>query len=69
MTTFEDGTISLVAAGFTDVEYTGDNIALGMLYIKDSISEHLLTDPMMPIIPSVRDIILAPNQMIIQLSA
>ena len=69
MTTFEDGTISLVAAGFTDVEYTGDNIALGMQYIKDSISEHLLTDPMMPIIPSAKDIILVPNQMIIQLPA
>lgn len=69
MTTFDDGTISLTAAGFKDVEYVGDNIALGLQLIKDSISEHILTDVVMPFIPPAKDIALDGNQVLLQLPA
>lgn len=69
MTTFDDGTISLTAAGFKDVEYVGDNIAFGLQLIKDSISEHILTDVVMPFIPPAKDIALEGNQILLQLPA
>ena len=69
MTTFEDGTVSLTAAGFKGVEYVGDNISLGLQLIKDSISEHILTDVVMPVIPPAKDIVLENNQILLQLPA
>lgn len=51
------------------MEYDGDNISLGLQYIKDSINEHILTDPMLPVIPSAREITLEPNRVLIQIPA
>lgn len=69
MTTFEDGTISLLAVGFDGVEYVGENMSVGLQHLKDGISEQLLTALIMPIIPSTKDIVLAPNQILLQIPA
>lgn len=69
MTTFEDGTIGLLAVGFDGVEYVGENMSAGLQYLKDGISEQLLTALIMPIIPSTKDIVLAPNQILLQIPA
>ena len=60
------GVISLEIPGFPNIQYRGTDMMSGVQYMKESLSEELLTTVNPPIIPSPSQIILAPNQVLLQ---
>lgn len=61
------GIIFLEVPGVPDITYSGTDIPCGIQYIKDSLDEELITAVIPPAIPSPSQIVLAPNQVFIQM--
>ena len=65
VTNLEDGEVEIAVCSCPDITYNGDNLAAGLQYIKDCLSEKVLTDPYPPIPPAAP---LLPNQMLLYIS-
>lgn len=60
------GIISLEVPGVPDITYSGTDISYGIQYIKDSLEEEFITAVIPPAIPTFSQIMLAPNQVLMQ---
>lgn len=61
-----NGIISLEVPGVPNVTYNGTDISYGIQYIKDSLEEEFITAVIPPAIPTFSQIMLAPNQVLMQ---